>query len=91
MEISTDLALPCGQYLEGSSPARLCGELTTHAVIVPDSDGAWELIPVCSQHLIEASQQLDEPRATTACSSKARVERVSGRSRLRLIDTGTEA
>lgn len=61
MQISIDLALPCAQYVENSSPSRLCGEPTTEAVIVPDVDGTWELIPICTQHMNEARQGTDSP------------------------------
>jgi hypothetical protein len=58
MIIQIDPALPCAQYLAGVSPSQLCGAPAIHAIITPDGDGTWEMLPVCSDHLQEASASL---------------------------------
>lgn len=58
MIIQISHALPCAQYLAGAVPPQRCGELTTQAIITLEKDGVWELLPVCSKHLQEATDPL---------------------------------
>jgi hypothetical protein len=55
MIIQIDPALPCGQLVGGPDAGQPCGELATQAVIRPEEDGTWEMLPVCDKHLQEAT------------------------------------
>lgn len=55
MMIQFEPALPCTQYLMDVSPPQLCGKLATQAIISPEEDGLWEMVPVCSEHLREVT------------------------------------
>lgn len=78
MNISIDIALPCAQYIENSSPAQRCGELTHGSMIVPDIDGTWEMIPVCPQHLHEARQTFIGPELSARGSTTSSRSNGSG-------------
>jgi hypothetical protein len=59
MVIQISPTLPCAQYMADSSLPQLCGKPTTHALITPDDDKTWELLPICSSHLCEVTQDSD--------------------------------
>lgn len=54
MVIQISSTLPCAQYMAESPLPQICGEPTSHAMITPDADKTWELLPICSNHLCEA-------------------------------------
>jgi hypothetical protein len=58
MVIGIDPALPCGQVMDGQT-RRLCGKPARQAVATPLEDGTWELLPVCSFHLRDATTPED--------------------------------
>jgi DUF971 family protein len=55
MIIQIDPTLPCAQLNASSPSAEFCRESATQAVIAPASDGTWEMLPVCSNHLFEVT------------------------------------
>jgi hypothetical protein len=61
MIIRIEPALPCTDYVTRSSGSEptLCGEPAATGVISPSGGDAWELIPVCPLHLLEATRTTD--------------------------------
>lgn len=62
MLITLESCLPCSQY-QSEHVAALCGTPTGQAIAAPLEDGVWELVPVCLQHLADASLVFAVPTA----------------------------
>jgi hypothetical protein len=57
--IQIDPALPCAQVV-GSGTGRICGRPATQGVVTLQADKTWELLPICAEHLREATEGGDK-------------------------------
>ena len=51
--------LPCAQF-QNEGGAHLCGKAATQALVTMVPGEVWEMLPVCEEHLHEATSDQDE-------------------------------